>query len=100
VNWLNYLDLNNSVSGGNFMPNGTQNGVDLKHLKVQSRLDKSGEKRWHAELHIWVADPQILEVDQALQILKTIWPEASISELACTAIITAAKKAKRARARK
>jgi hypothetical protein len=79
------------------MPLGEQNGTLLQFLRVFARPRKRAGTRWSAELHIWVADAHILEVDQALQTLKAVQPEASISQLVVSSIIAAARKAKRAR---
>jgi hypothetical protein len=75
------------------MPVKTIEGYELKILKRYPRKSKiTGRITLNAHMDLSVDNSRLLEVDQALQILKSRKPQLTISALICNAIIEAAKK--------
>lgn len=63
----------------------------LDIIRVFKRRLPSGRQGFMAQLGICIREERLLEIDQALKVLKARKPGASLSTLVCDAIVKAAK---------
>lgn len=72
------------------MPSGYIDDEELKVVKVFDRKLKSGTVSNVAAINVYVQSDNALAVDKALLLLKKRFPNRSISQLVCDAIIKSA----------
>ncbi len=66
------------------------NGHQLELVKAVHRQLPSGRHSYSGRMGLWIKGRRLVEVDQALLLLKQTKPGASLSSIVCDAIIESA----------